>query len=245
MALVTVAGRAFSSQLTVEAGLKYVTYIEAVSGQSLEYHYQNKLAQIGSKSWDVVVMNEYSTLDQTAAGNPAKLFKYSKLLEQFIHGGINARGYRYAKLYLLENWPRADQLYNTPGGHWEGRTVEQVSDDLRAAYAEAILQDNEIDAMIPVGDAFVRAIEDGVAERNPYNGITAGKVSVWNVDNYHASAFGSYLEACVVFRKVTGLDPRTLGPGSVAANGLGLTGAQATSAQNLAYAQLSSAARGD
>jgi hypothetical protein len=230
-------------QLTVDAGLNYSATIEAVSGQSLQYHYQNKLPLIGSKAFDIVVMADYSTLDQSNPGNPTKLFTYSKLLEQYIHGGTNPHPNPNARVFLMATWARADQLYNTPGGHWYGQTVEQMANDLQNAYVQAAAQDPAIEAVIPVGEADARAVTEGVADRNPYDKVTDGFVKVWNVDNYHASAWASYLEALVLFGRITGVDPRTLSPDGTAPKGLGLTSMQASAAATIAWEQLSQAAR--
>ncbi|WP_077034505.1 PEPxxWA-CTERM sorting domain-containing protein [Pelomonas sp. KK5] len=58
------------------------------------------------------------------------------------------------------------------------------------------------------------------------------------MDSYHASAWGSYLEALTDFGQVTGLDPRSLGAGETAATALGISGTQAVALQSLAYEQL-------
>lgn len=226
-------------QLTVEAGLNYAVHIEAVSSQSLRFHYQTKQAQIGSKAWDVVVMHDVSTLDNASPGNTAGLLQYSKLLEQFVHRGSGSTANPAAQVYLLETWPRADQLYATPNGHWAGRTVEQMGADLHAAYAQAAKEDPAIAGVLPVGDTFVLAVADGVADRNPYDGIDGGKTTLWNTDSFHASAWGSYLEALVVFGRITGQDPRAFGARCAAASGLKLSADDAVRAQQLAFKQLS------
>jgi len=230
--------------LTSEAGLSYDVNIEAVSGQSLQYHYNNKLTQIGSKSFDVVVMHDYSTLNASDPGNPSNLYNYSKLLEQYIHGtsGNDPHANAAASVYLMETWARADQVYNTPGGHWNGTSIEQMGGDLHNAYYTAAQMDSSIAGVIPVGDSFLLAVHSGVADSNPYNGIDPGKINLWNVDSYHASAWGSYLEALTTFGQVTGLDPRSLGAGEAAASALGISSAQAVSLQQLAYEELSIAA---
>ena len=230
-------------QLTVEAGLNYTVAIEAVSGQTLQYHDQNKLPQIGAKRWDVVVMQDYSTLDPNDPGNPANLVTYSKLIEQYVHGAGNPNANPAALVYLLATWARADELYATPGGHWYGDTVEQMDADLAAAYAQAAANDAAITGVLPVGDGFELAIEDDIADRNPYDGIDAKKVNEWNTDGHHASAWGSYLESLIVFGRITGVDPRTLGKHCAAAQGLGLTPHDAVRAQKTAYKELKAAGR--
>jgi len=51
-------------------------------------------------------------------------------------------------------------------------------------------------------------------------------VNLWASDSYHASPFGYYLHALVVFGEVTGLDPTVLGWDTVS-HDLGFTAAQA------------------
>jgi hypothetical protein len=223
-----------------ESGLSYNVSIEAVSGQSLQYHYNNKLTQIGSQSWDTVVMHDYSTLNPSASGNPASLYTYSQLLEQYIHGtGVaNAHPNAAANVYLMETWARADQVYNTPGGYWMGTSIEQMGGDLHNAYYQAFALDHNLKGVIPVGDAFLLAVHTGVADANPYNGIDPGRLNMWNVDSYHASAWGSYLEALTEFGQITGLDPRSFGSNEQAAVALGITPIQAVTLQVLAFQEL-------
>ena len=80
-------------------------------------------------------------------------------------------------------------------------------------------------AVIPVGEAWNRAIADGIALRNPYPGVA---------DGYHASAAGSCVEALVIFGSVTGRDPRSLGRNEEAAAALGISPDQALALQGVA-----------
>jgi hypothetical protein len=73
---------------------------------------------------------------------------------------------------------------------------------------------------------------------NPYDGIAAGKVDLWTWDGYHASAYGYYLEALVVFGAITGEDPRSLGPGETAASELGFSPEQTRTMQQIAHDEL-------
>ena len=228
-------------KMTTDAGLDYDVSIEAVSGQSLEFHYNNKQAELGSSTFDVIAMQDYSTLDSNDPGNPGKLYAYSKLIEKYMHGANNPRPNANALVYLTATWARADQVYNTPGGRWNGTSIEKMTGDLHSAYYEAWAQDKEIDGVVPVGDAFLLAITSGVADRNPYDGIDSGKVNIWNTDRYHASAWGSYLEALTLYGKITGRDPRALGF-DTAARELGVSSSQATALQNVAYKSLQAAA---
>ncbi len=95
-----------------------------------------------------------------------------------------------------------------------------------------------IKGVVPVGNAFLRAIQTGVADANPYDGIDAGKVNLWTYDSYHASTFGYYLEALVEFGHITGRDPRSLGAKECSAYELGLSGEQASALEQVAFDQL-------
>ena len=92
--------------------------------------------------------------------------------------------------------------------------------------------------MIAVGSAFNRAIAEGVADANPYDGISFDQVDLWAYDHYHASTYGYYLEALMDFGSITGKDPRSLGKNETAADELGISPDQAEALQRIAYEQL-------
>ena len=77
-------------------------------------------------------------------------------------------------------------------------------------------------------------IQTGLADSNPYDGIDYTRVPLWSYDHYHASSYGYYLEALVVFARVTGVDPRTLGAREAAAGELGLSEAETVALQQAA-----------
>jgi len=62
----------------------------------------------------------------------------------------------------------------------------------------------------------------------------------WTYDRYHASTYGYYLEALVVFGAITGRDPRSLGDNECAAFELGLSTAQVAELQQVAFDELAS-----
>jgi hypothetical protein len=85
-------------------------------------------------------------------------------------------------------------------------------------------------------------MKTGVADSNPYDGIAAGQINLWTHDHYHASAYGYYLEALMVFGDLTGLDPRSLGKDERAALELGFSTAQASALQQVAFDELTATA---
>ena len=119
----------------------------------------------------------------------------------------------------MATWSRADQTY-PPNGAWAGQPIEVMARDVRAAYDKAA-RAAAAKAVIPVGEAWTRAMQTGVADPNPYDGIEAGKVDLWTYDHYHGSAYGYYLEALVIFGSLTGRDPRSLGDTECSAFELG------------------------
>jgi hypothetical protein len=219
-------------QLADDAGVPVDVASELVSGQTLQFHVDEKLALIASKPWDIVVLQEYSTLSPQQPGDAAAFIAATAKLEAAVHGANPA-----ARVYLLQTWARADQVYRTPGGRWAGKPLEAMQGDLRAAYAQAATRAACIAGVLPVGDATLLAVQQGVADRDPYDGITPGQVNLWGPDSYHLSAWGSYLEALVIFGQLTGRDPASLGAASRAGRDLGLSAAQIEAAQRVASRQ--------
>jgi hypothetical protein len=223
--------RSFANQ----AGLDYDVSLETHPGSNFDFHLANKRDVIGARPWDVVVMHGHSTLDVDAPGNPAKLLQTSAQMAALLRG-LNPR----VQIYLLSTWSRADLTYPAKGA-WAGKPIEAMARDVRAAYDTAAARISA-KAVLPVGEAWTRAMQTGIADPNPYDGIEAGKLDLWTWDHYHASIAGSYLEALVVFGGVTGRDPRALGDAECSAFELGLTRAHAKALQQVAFDQLASGA---
>jgi hypothetical protein len=221
---------ALFESFTEQAGLDYDVALETRGGTGLDFHLAEKRELIDRRGWDVVVAHGYSTLDRDKPRDPAKLIATA---QQFADV-MRARNPR-VELYLTATWARADQVYPAEGA-WAGQTVAEMATDIRAAYDAAAAAARAV--VIPVGDAWNRAMATGVADANPYDGIDAGKLDLWTYDRYHASVPGYYLEALVVFGRVTSLDPRTLGDRECSAFELGLSRAQARALQQIAFDEL-------
>lgn len=216
-----------------QAGLDYEVFLETRGGTGLDFHLDNKLDVIGRRGWDKVVMHGFSMLDAQKPGDPAKLIATGKRMAEFLRGR-NPK----VELFLMATWSRADQTY-PPAGAWAGKPIEAMARDVRAAYDRAA-EVAAVKTVIPVGEAWTRAMQTGLADANPYDGIEAGKLDLWTYDHYHASVYGYYLEALVVFGSVTGRDPRSLGESECSAYELGLSRAQARALQQVAFDQLAS-----
>jgi len=221
---------ALFKSFTQQAGLDYDVALETRGGVGIDFHLENKLGVIGRRGWDKVVAHGYSTLDQEKPRDPAKLIATSKELAYFLRSRNPG-----VELYLTATWSRADETYPAKGA-WAGQPIEAMGKDVRSAYDKAAAGAGA--KVIPVGDAWNRAIQTGVADPNPYDGIDAGKINLWTFDNYHASVHGYYLEALMVFGSVTGRDPRSLGDNECSAYELGISTADAKRLQQIAFDQL-------
>jgi hypothetical protein len=222
--------------MTLQAGLDYTVSLETVPGVGVDHHYTVKYNTI-VKPWDTVLLQSYSTLDAARPGNPATLVKYAGLLAQAFHGqnpNVDVR--------LTATWSRADQTYSIQGP-WYGQPIDKMAIDVRAGYNAAKAASPFILAVIPVGEAWNRAFAAGLADTNPYDGITPGQVNLWAPDAYHASIYGYYLEALTIFGNVTGRDPRTLGANDGVARDLGIDTAIASALQGFAAEQLAAEQR--
>ena len=223
---------ALFKSFTVQAGLKYDVYLETQPGVSLDWQADHKLGVIGQHAWDVVVMQGYNTLEPTKPENVAVLSAGVRQLAEFFRAKNPA-----VELRLMATWSRADETY-PPKGAWYGKPIEAMARGVRAGYEQAGKGTPGIKSVLPVGEAWTRAMHAGVADPNPYDGIDDGKIDLWAGDNFHASTYGYYLEALVVFGAVTGRDPRSLGDGECSAFELGLSPAKVGALQQVAFDQL-------
>jgi hypothetical protein len=170
-------------------------------------------------------------LDPKKPGDPAVLIASVRQMAEFVRAKNPKVDVR-----IMATWPRADQTYQ-PQGAWYGKPIEAMAHDIREGYNRAAAATPGI-AVIPVGDAWIRAMHAGVADPNPYDGIEAGKINLWTYDGYHASTYGDYLEALVLFGAITGQDPRLLGDFECSGFELGLSAAQVGALQQVAFDQL-------
>jgi hypothetical protein len=225
---------ALFKSFTQQAGLDYDVSLETRGGSGLDFHLAEKLAVIGTRSWDVVVMHGFSLLDAAKPRDPAKLVATSKQMADVLRGK-NPK----VELFLISTWARADNVYPEKGA-WTGQSVEVMTKEVRAAY-DLAAKNAAVKGVIPVGESWLRAMQTGVADPNPYDGIDANKLNLWTYDSYHASTHGYYLQALVIFGTLTGRDPRSLGDNECSAYELGMSRAEVHSLQQVAFDQLGSA----
>lgn len=104
-------------------------------------------------------------------------------------------------------------------------------------------RDDNLNGTIPFTDAITGAVSiskvaAGIADPKPYDGIGAGQFDLWAYDHYHGSVYGYYLEALLIFGRVTGLDPHSLGPREQAAFDLGIAPDVAAAPKRIAFETL-------
>ena len=218
--------------MTIEAGLDYDVYLETNGSVGIQWHLDHRRHVIDARTWDVVVLQGYSMLDPKQPGDAGVLVNSTQAMAGHLRTANPA-----VQVFLMATWPRADLVY-TPQGHWYGKSVEAMATDIRAGYDHAAAA-SAIDDVLPVGEAWIRAMQTGVADANPYDGVAAGRINLWGRDNHHGSTYGYYLEALVIFGGITGRDPRSLGDDECAGSQLGIPGATIAALAQVAFDQLS------
>ena len=170
------------------------------------------------------------------------------------------------KVYLEQSWARPDMVEahkitkpdittadgrpivdtSSAGGNATlyYATLAQMTADLHASFYDKAANNPGFTGVVPVGDAFQRAVNQGLAQGSGfYNASgtfaeTAGALNLWWLDRTHASKYGSYLSALTLFGSITGRDPLTLGAAEQAALDLGIDSATALALQRVASEQL-------
>jgi len=226
---------ALFKMFAMQAALDWDVSLEAEAAKDLGFHLTNRRAEL-SGAWDVVLLQDYSTLVKVRPGDPRPHIRDAAQLAALFKAANPS-----VRVLLETTWPRADLIYSGQT-RWHGKPVRTMLDDLARANALALLESRDLGGTAPVGEAWVRAMDQGVADPNPYDGLAFGKLDLWTWDHYHASTAGYYLAALVIFGRVTGYDLRKLGPRERAADELGMSGLTATALQRIANEALGSAA---
>ncbi|WP_310386765.1 PEP-CTERM sorting domain-containing protein [Roseateles sp.] len=172
--------------------------------------------------------------------------------------GVNANASLATEIYLQQTWARPN-LINSPGtptinpatgdavydttkpvpsyfNSLEAMTSEMSTGMLKVADYADDDGSSGITEIIPVGQAFLAAVQAGVATRDMYaaDASTDQLIDLWFNDGTHASVAGSYLSALTNFGSVTGLDPAMFGANEIAARDLGLSQSDALALQRVA-----------
>jgi hypothetical protein len=130
--------------------------------------------------------------------------------------------------------------------YYEVEGLAGMTADLRAAFAAKAQSNPNFAGVIPVGDAFQRAVDTGIAKGDGFytdDGVYADtvpqdKINLWWIDYLHASKHGSYLSALVIFGKLTGINPASFGASEKAAADLDISPGDAVKLQRVAWDQL-------
>lgn len=130
------------------------------------------------------------------------------------------------------------------GEPYSGESLETMTADLHNAYAQAAVLNGGIAGIVPVGDAFLRAVQGGYAVRDPYQGDPALIDLWWSEDRFHPGTHGSYLSALMMFGAITGIDPASFGAAEKAAAELGISPLQALQLQGIASRTLATSRHG-
>ena len=129
-------------------------------------------------------------------------------------------------------------------------TLAAMSADLHASFAAKAASNPGFAGVIPAGDAFQLAVDQGLVKSGGFydaNGVFVPEqpgdlMNLWWYDYLHASKYGSYLDALVQFGAITGLSPLSLGADEQAAKDLGISVADALTLQRVAAQELAIAA---
>ncbi len=133
-------------------------------------------------------------------------------------------------------------LYYTSKPTTEANLADMTADLHNSFYGKAATNPN-FAGVAPVGDAFQRAVNEGFAKGSgfynaggTYDEPAAPPINLWWIDRTHASKYGSYLSALVLFQTITGRNPLSLGAGEQAAADLGIASDVAVRLQQIAQA---------
>jgi hypothetical protein len=109
----------------------------------------------------------------------------------------------------------------------DANPIAAMASDLHNAYVNEAASFNAANPTLShvgvalAGDAWVTAINEGVAQFNPFlANQPAGQIDLWDSDpllacctvpiGYHPSQYGDFLDALVLFGQITGINPETL-----------------------------------
>ena len=183
----------------------------------------------------------------TTRGNPANFNTGVQAIVNSLHTNDALAGRPDAKVTLYQTQPLASYAYLSTNpaapifGSSAGITggnnnqpyvgdpdpVRRMAADLHDAYITAAANANALGkSFVDValaGDAWITAMNKGIAVMNPYlpGALSGAQVDLWDSNaldaccttpiGYHPSLYGAYLNALVLFETITGVDPRTLG----------------------------------
>ncbi|WP_213807201.1 hypothetical protein [Granulicella sp. dw_53] len=245
------------AEFASEAGLPYDVHIEAISETSLADNYSAASDVITRPSWTAVVLQEAtfqpipSNLSLDSHSDPTAFCKAIDTIEAGVHAAAPA-----AKVFLYETGAPADMAYSlsTEQSAFSDAAYLSALGTLTSAYHDAYLsaatRNKNIAGIAPTGDAWALAWSQGMANPDPYGGSATGFSLTFNYQKgsspvtrdvptdpgfHHPSIYGAYLNALVLFQRITGTDARTLGHSELAAASLGISPDAAANLQSAAW----------
>ena len=202
--------------------------LETHPGVGLDWHWREKKDLITAASYEHIFLQSYSTLDEKTPGDPTVLIDYTKRWTEVFKAMSPT-----VKIHLVATWSRPDLTF-VNDKHWSGKPINQMALDIRQGYDQAAHASGDIADVVPVGEAFNLAIDSAIAVANPYQPHNPDLVDLWTYDHYHASTYGYYLEALMMYSTLTHRPATDLGQFECAAHELGLSPLQAMNLQRIA-----------
>lgn len=96
-----------------QAGLDWTVSLETSPGKDLAFHYEQKRREI-DRRWDVVILQDYSTLDAQKPGDPVRHVEAVGLIADLLR-----RANPRVRIELVSTRSRADLTYRTPSPAWQ------------------------------------------------------------------------------------------------------------------------------
>jgi hypothetical protein len=161
----------------------------------------------------------------------------------------NANANAAARVYLEQTWARPDMVFphlittadvttadgrpivdtSVAGGAAQlyYPTLQDLTSDLHKSFFDKASSNPGFAGVAPVGDAFQTAVKQGFVKGTGFYRADgtyddSGLIDLWWLDRLHASKYGSYLSALVLFATITGRNPLSLGATEQAGADLGI-----------------------
>ena len=244
------------AELATESGMPSDVHIEAISATSLTENFQAGENIVTQPIWNTVVLQEATfepippSLSGDSTSKPASFCSAVSTIEQAVHAAAPAAG-----VYLYETGAPADTAYaySISGLFNDAAYINALgllTDAYHDAYLTAAAKDGHIAGIAATGDAWSRAWTECIANPDPYGGTRSGVSLTFNYQPgsqpstvnkptdagfHHPSIYGAYLNALVLFQKITGADVRVFGASEQAAQSLGISPDVAQQLQHVAW----------
>ena len=246
------------AELAAEAALPYDVHIEAISATTLTNNYAAAQSVIDQSLWNTVVLQEAtfqpipSALSSNSKSDPATFCSAVGTIAAGVHTASPN-----AKVFLYATGAPSDTAYTlaTSQGSLSDSAYLSALNMLTNAYHDAYLsaatRETGISGVAQSGDAWALTWQQGIANPDPYAGTASGVSLTFNYQAnsqpstkntptdagfHHPSIYGAYLNALVLFQRITGTDVRTFAGTEKAASTLGVAPAIAIQLQNVAWA---------